>query len=109
MLVPAGIAHLHHLWENHIVRGLPLRTAVAMALCQGAYTTLFGQFATLLLLRTGTLAAPVAAHAFCNWQGLPDFPRLLRESTATRVLLFGGTAAFSVALREFCRRWLVAS
>ena len=62
----------------------------------------FGAFATLLLLRTGTLAAPVAAHVFCNWQGFPNLHRLLQRGVATRALLAGGVIAFVAGVRLFC-------
>lgn len=91
------------------------------AVCQGMYTSvrvsstrstvashgsllptqLFGAFATLLLLRTGTLVAPLLAHVFCNWQEFPQFSRLLNHSGAMRLLLASGTLAFVVALRRF--------
>ena len=40
---------------------------------QFAFTTVFGWYATFLFLRTGHLAAAVAAHAFCNSMGFPAF------------------------------------
>ena len=62
---------------------------------------MFGAFATLLLLRTGTLAAPLLAHVFCNWQEFPQFSRLLAHSRGMRLVLTGGALAFVVALRRF--------
>ena len=41
---------------------------------QLGYTTVFGWYASLLLLRTGHLAAPVCAHVFCNFMGFPESP-----------------------------------
>jgi prenyl protein peptidase len=63
----------------------------------------FGAFATLLLLQTGTLAAPVAAHCFCNYCGVPDFPRMLRHGPAVRLTLYVGVLTFFVALNRFCK------
>jgi prenyl protein peptidase len=90
-----GAAHLHHAWELHTVRHVPLHAALLSASFQCAYTTLFGALATLLLLRTGTLAAPLAAHVFCNWMGLPDFARILGGGLASRLLLLAGILAFA--------------
>ena len=39
---------------------------------QAAFTTVFGWYASFLLLRTGHYAAPLGAHAFCNFMGFPD-------------------------------------
>jgi len=44
-----------------------------MSLFQFIYTTLFGWFAAFVFLRTGSLYPAIAAHAFCNWLGLPRF------------------------------------
>ncbi len=115
-----------------MVGGLPLRHALLRSGFQGVYTTVrttlvrsprrcagscasmmvttalaspwqvFGAFATLLLLRTGSLAAPVAAHVFCNWQGFPDFPRMLQHSRGARFALTSGVIAFVVSMRAFC-------
>lgn len=122
----AGLAHLHHAWELHVQFQVPLRDALLRTSFQGAYTTVcqqhlpvrgaaaptddlrrsltqvFGAFATLLLLRTGSLAAPVVAHSFCNWQGFPDFSRLLTRGGGTGVALVLGVAAFMITLRAFC-------
>ena len=116
-----GFAHVHHAWELHVIRGLSLRSAALTAVCQGLYTSvrpqqritaasrvcsrlltqLFGAFATLLLLRTGTLVAPLLAHVFCNWQEFPQFSRLLSHSGGMRLALASGTLAFVCALLRF--------
>lgn len=54
---------------------------------QFLYTTIFGWYATFLLLRTGHWVAAVVAHTFCNLMGFPDF---------------GGAAGHR-------RRWLLAA
>lgn len=40
---------------------------------QAVYTTLFGAYVTWLLIRTGSLVAPVVVHMLCNVLGFPDF------------------------------------
>lgn len=65
---PAAVfafAHLHH------VKTIGL----AGTLVQLSYTFVFGVYAASLFLATGgkSIAAPLAAHMFCNWFGLPDF------------------------------------
>lgn len=60
-----GLAHVHHLFDaDHSW------TVVAV---QFTYTSLFGAYSSYLFLRTGLIVGPVLAHAFCNFQGLPDF------------------------------------
>ncbi|KAJ3170372.1 hypothetical protein HDU88_009001 [Geranomyces variabilis] len=70
-----GLAHLHHGYAAYKTLGggrhAFIRVAASAAF-QLAYTTLFGWFATFLLLRTGHLAAPIASHMFCNVMGFPD-------------------------------------
>lgn len=67
-----GIAHIHHYYEYKLTNPreatLP---ALLRSLFQFAYTTLFGWYATFVFIRTGSLAAVVIAHSFCNWCGLP--------------------------------------
>jgi len=73
-----GVAHLHHFYEQY--RRLPLlqRTKQAILqlivglLFQLIYTTLFGAYASHLLIRTGSLLAVILVHIFCNYMGLPD-------------------------------------
>eukprot|EP00897_Mesotaenium_endlicherianum_P005954 jgi/Mesen1/5387/ME000268S04578 len=65
---------------------------------QMTYTTIFGFYATFLFLRTGHVAAPVAAHILCNAMGLPDFGRLLQHPY--RLVIAGG---FIVGLVAFSR------
>ena len=67
-----GIAHIHHYYEYKLTnpreKTLP---ALLRSLFQFAYTTLFGWYATFVFIRTGSLAAVVITHSFCNWCGLP--------------------------------------
>lgn len=66
------------------------------ALFQAVYTSLFGAYATWLLLVTGSLAAPVAAHVACNALGVPDFGAMAADNRwpLLRVLLWAGIAGF---------------
>jgi len=69
-----GIAHIHHLYEFMLTHPkCPLVPAILRTLFQFTYTSLFGFFAAFVFLRTGSLYAVIAAHAFCNWMGLPKF------------------------------------
>ena len=99
-LAPAlfGAAHLHHAHRLVAREGWPARRALAAATFQAAYTTVFGAYASLLLLRTGHLAAPILAHALCNLLGLPPVGRLARRP-ALAAATVGGVAAFAALLR----------
>ena len=67
-----GLAHVHHLYEFRLTNPqVPAAAAVLRSLFQFAYTTLFGAYATFLFVRTGSLLAVCAVHAFCNRMGLP--------------------------------------
>lgn len=98
-----GLAHLHHLWDLAVVRQLPRRVALARVGLQMAYTTMFGAFATALLLQTGSLAAPAAAHIFCNAMGLPPLAAVAAYSHTSRLALTLGICGFATGLRKL---WL---
>ena len=104
-------AHLHHaaaallLSPNSLPRDQ--RRALALgALLQLLYTFAFGAAAGALLLASGSLAAPVAAHSLANLLGLPrrrpkknggsssSPPELLRRAEAAIGVL--GVAAFAL-------------
>lgn len=69
-----GLAHAHHFYEFRLSHPhTPLVAAVLRSCFQLAYTSLFGGYATFLILRTGSLLAVILVHAFCNWMGLPRF------------------------------------
>ena len=53
---------------------------------QFAYTSLFGAFASFLVLRTGNACAPTVAHAFCNATGVPDVLAAARSRHRTFVV-----------------------
>jgi prenyl protein peptidase len=68
-----GLAHVHHFYEFRLTHPrVPAAAALLRSAFQFAYTTLFGAYATFLFLRTGSLAAVCAVHAFCNCMGLPQ-------------------------------------
>ncbi len=68
-----GLAHGHHFYEFRLTHPrVPAAAALARSLFQLCYTTLFGAYATFLFLRTGSLLAVCAVHAFCNCMGLPQ-------------------------------------
>ncbi|TFA97935.1 hypothetical protein CCMA1212_010332 [Trichoderma ghanense] len=107
-----GLAHLHHFYEFRVTHPqTPLVAAVARSVLQFSYTSIFGAYANFLFLRTGSLLAVVAVHAFCNSMGLPRIwgavqPYWLPEADAARpgrvvlwsgiyyVLLIGGSVAW---------------
>lgn len=75
-----GLAHFHHLVEflqsrtpeGRRLPPLPIWiNGILRSLFQFTYTSLFGFFATFVLLRTGNIWAAVLAHSFCNWMGVP--------------------------------------
>jgi prenyl protein peptidase len=68
-----GLAHVHHFYEFRLTTPqVPASAALLRSLFQLGYTTLFGAYATFLFLRTGSLLAVCAVHAFCNCMGLPQ-------------------------------------
>lgn len=72
------------------------QTKPLQVLFQGVYTTVFGWYETLVFLRTGSLAAPVAVHAFCNWMGVPEFGRMAKQRGALALTAVGVGLFFSV-------------
>lgn len=102
-----GAAHAHHALNLRFALRWPWRRIAAATASQLAYTTPFGALATALLLRGGSLAAPVAAHALCNALGVPDLRRVSREAPAA---LGVGVASFSAGLWLYLRQpWAMAA
>ena len=64
---------------------------------QFTYTCIFGWYETYLFLRTGNLLAPVVAHSFANWMGVPPFGHMARQvgPWAAGLLTVAGVAAFA--------------
>lgn len=65
-----SLAHLNHLLEYAQRRGSMVK-AFMLAGFQLSYTVIFGSYASFLYIRTGHLLAPLVAHIFCNYMGLP--------------------------------------
>lgn len=82
-IVTFSAAHCHHVFEHLRHGGYGLRTALGATAFQALYTGVFGAYASLLLHHTRNIMAPVAAHTFCNWQGIPAFDRLGRHRRST--------------------------
>ncbi|XP_046631098.1 CAAX prenyl protease 2-like [Daphnia pulicaria] len=89
-----GVGHFHHMVERWR-QGMPLAQSLLLSCFQFAYTTLFGMYAAFLFIRTGNVAAPCVAHAFCNVMGFPDFGEIGRLNGWKRIVL---ASAFVVGL-----------
>lgn len=67
-----GIAHIHHFYEFRVTHPqTPLTIAIARAIIQFAYTSIFGAYATFVFIRTGSLLGVILLHTMCNSLGLP--------------------------------------
>ena len=77
-----GVAHLHHIFDKVSKDRSAWKVAIAESLLQFAYTSIFGYIAGLLLLRTGTVLAPIVSHTICNLSGLPDVGFLFTPSSS---------------------------
>jgi len=64
-------AHLHHAVVKYW-SGYAAKHVVPETVMQLAYTYIFGCIATLLYLRTGTIATSILSHVICNIVQLPD-------------------------------------
>ena len=76
-----GVAHLHHAIAKVSKNRAVWKVAFAESLLQFAYTSIFGYIASLLLLRTGTVLAPIVSHVICNLFGLPDIGFMSRPGS----------------------------
>lgn len=92
-----GAAHLHHVLELVNRQGVSLPNALRATAFQFAYTSVFGAYACFLLLRSGNLAAPVAAHCFCNAMGFPPLGQIA-QSRVLAAATVAGLAAFACLL-----------
>ncbi|XP_022767104.1 CAAX prenyl protease 2 [Durio zibethinus] len=66
-----SLAHLNHMMEIYGRHNYSLVKASMVVGLQLGYTVIFGSYASFLFVRTGNLIAPLVAHAFCNYMGLP--------------------------------------
>ncbi|CAI5519467.1 unnamed protein product [Closterium sp. Naga37s-1] len=87
-----SLAHGHHIWNLVHYHRCSLPQALAMVGFQVAFTWVFGCLAAFIILRTGSLWASVAAHAFCNAMGVPDFQAALTHRH--RYAFVAGVALF---------------
>jgi len=71
-------AHLHHALVK-MRSGFHLADIVFESLLQLTYTYIFACIATLFLLRTGNIWAPILAHMICNYVGLPNLGFMSKE------------------------------
>ncbi|KAF9088846.1 hypothetical protein BGX29_012358 [Mortierella sp. GBA35] len=100
-----GIAHINHAYESYVKKGRTRQAffgAVAMAVFQLLYTTLFGWFATFLFLRTSNLIGPCLCHTFCNMMGFPDVTNIQyfgRWKKWLYLTFFLGMVLFGLLLR----------
>ncbi len=72
-----GLAHVHHLINLVRQQGMTVQQGAVKVIFQLAYTTLFGIYASFVLIRTGQLNAVFLAHAFCNVMEVPQLGWLL--------------------------------
>ncbi|CAI8602594.1 unnamed protein product [Vicia faba] len=66
-----SLAHLNHFMEIYTKQNYRIMQAAMVIGLQLGYTVIFGSYASFLFIRTGHLAAPIVAHIFCNFMGLP--------------------------------------
>ncbi|XP_010505162.1 PREDICTED: CAAX prenyl protease 2 [Camelina sativa] len=66
-----SLAHLNHFREMYIRHNRSYLRASLIVGLQLGYTVIFGAYASFLFIRTGHLVAPLFAHIFCNYMGLP--------------------------------------
>lgn len=87
-----SLAHLNHLMEFYSKKNYSwMKTSLAVGLQLG-YTVIFGSYASFLLIRTGHLLAPLVAHTFCNFMGLPVL--FSRRNGMVSVAFLAGMAGF---------------
>ncbi|XP_030453747.2 CAAX prenyl protease 2 isoform X2 [Syzygium oleosum] len=66
-----SLAHLNHFMEIYMQQKRQIIKASMIIGLQLGYTVVFGSYASFLFIRTGHLLAPLVAHIFCNFMGLP--------------------------------------
>lgn len=94
-----GLAHVHHFYEFRLSNpGVPAAAALARSVFQLGFTTVFGAYATFLYVRTGSLGAVCAVHAFCNAMGLPRLWGTVRREGSGRAATVGWTVGYYAVL-----------
>lgn len=96
-----ALAHSHHFLE-HVRRNDDKRLALAQVGFQVFYTSLFGMYASFLLLRTSSTVAVFLAHAFCNHQGFPDARVLIDPKHHLSHHRLPLAAAYFLGIVAFC-------
>ncbi|KAK7278649.1 hypothetical protein RJT34_23683 [Clitoria ternatea] len=66
-----SLAHLNHFMEIYTKHNYRIMEALMVIGLQLGYTVIFGSYASFLYIRTGNLIAPIVAHIYCNFMGLP--------------------------------------
>ncbi|KAL3628299.1 hypothetical protein CASFOL_027345 [Castilleja foliolosa] len=87
-----SLAHLNHLMELCLQKNCSFLKACQVVGFQLGYTVIFGAYASFLLVRTGHLAAPLVAHIFCNFMGLPVI--FSRRSGDSKCRVYNGDVEF---------------
>lgn len=87
-----SLAHLHHWMEIYGRQNYSLLKAFMVVGLQLGYTLIFGSYASFLFIRTGHLVAPLVAHIFCNFMGLPKL--FVRRTGMVSLAFIAGTVAF---------------
>eukprot|EP00879_Flechtneria_rotunda_P020659 GHRR01021738.1.p1 GENE.GHRR01021738.1~~GHRR01021738.1.p1 ORF type:complete len:263 (+),score=46.33 GHRR01021738.1:695-1483(+) len=82
-----GLGHLHHGWELMVAHKWAAHRALQVVCFQFLYTTVFGWYAAWLFITTGTVAAPVLAHALCNTLGVPPFAQMANHRRASWLMV----------------------
>ncbi|KAK1835196.1 hypothetical protein QBC39DRAFT_379218 [Podospora conica] len=101
-----GLSHVHHFYEFRLsYPSVPVAAALARSLFQLGFTTVFGAYATFLYLRTGSLGAVCAVHAFCNAMGLPRVWGAVRRPGSGGAATVGWTVGYYVVLVAGAWAW----
>ncbi|KAE8661154.1 CAAX prenyl protease 2 [Hibiscus syriacus] len=89
-----SLAYLNHVMEIYNRHHYSLLKASMVVRLQRGYTVVFGSYASFLFIRTGNIVAPLVAHAFCNYMGLPVLfvqrKGLVSMAFVTGMISFGG-------------------
>ncbi|KAF8583091.1 Abi-domain-containing protein [Ramaria rubella] len=103
-----GIAHLHHAYELYNKLGRTssaLNRVIITSLIQMTYTTLFGAYASFLLLRTGSVIPAITAHITANIMGLPQLGWELRQHPKHKLLICVAYLVGIVVFASMSKPW----
>ena len=95
-----SIAHVHHAIKDYFFEGTSLTVATVSAIFKLTYTEIFGIYAGLVYIRTGSLWAAFILHGHCNFFGFPHFWNLtdkrfkLTDKIIAGILYIGGIILF---------------